>query len=507
VQPASEPILWQAPPQFGEPGKPALEVRVHPEVLQKNLPQAAWILDVPPSGLNDVETMQLFERLCGGLDLDCTDPAVGREGAEGYAAAAGLASLTGDIASGGWQFTNMETHLVPDRAPDVQIGPGQAAERARDFLQSLNLIGEGAFVGDVHVYEASEIDENGEVLQSFPFAYDVVMGQTRGPGGESYPVVGNGGRTHVSVGTDGSIQAFNQVSRVVQPRTMVELISIPAALDQLASFGYATLQGAPEFLAHAVEVRDVNVGYYEQGIGSAQSRMGPVYYIDVDLIGPDPARDGQDISVPGRIFLASDTLPVRSRILAPDDGQSFARGQNIAFRGGADNGTPPYEFRWTSDLHGVLSTQQNFSTDDLLPAFRESGIASPITIELRVTDANGHTSTDQIAIIITGVIGVEDVPTVFALAPNSPNPFNPRTTISFAVPSAGHANLRIMDVRGRLVHTLVDEAVPVGHHARIWDGTDTTGRPVAAGVYLYRLDVRGEDGTVFTDTKRMVLVR
>ena len=100
----------------------------------------------------------------------------------------------------------------------------------------------------------------------------------------------------------------------------------------------------------------MNVGYYEQGIAQSSRRVGPVYYIDVDLIGPDPSRDGQDITVPGRIFLAADTLPVRSQILAPDDGQSFERGQTISFRGRGVNGTPPYAFRWTSDLHGVLST-------------------------------------------------------------------------------------------------------------------------------------------------------
>jgi hypothetical protein len=507
VQRTSEPVAWSAPPELGDPGRPALEVRVYPEVLQKQLPQVAWILDVPPSGLNDVQTVQTFERLCSALDLDCGDVAVGREGADGYAAASGLANLSGDIASGGWQFTNLELHTVPERAPDVAIGPGQAAERARSFLQSLDLIDQNSFLADVNVFEAAEEDSNGQTLQSFPFAYDVVIGRNTGPSGASYPVVGNGGCSHVAVGVDGAIQAFNQVSRRVQPRTPVEVISVQTALSQLAAFGYANLQTAPEFAAQSVEVRDINLGYFEQGISSQQSRMGPVYYMDVDLIGPDPQREGARLSVPGRIFMAADTLPVRSEILAPNDGDSFAYHQTISFRSRGVNGTPPYEFRWFSDLHGLISTQQNFSTDQLNPAFREDGTASPITIELRVTDANGFTSTDQIVLIITGVIGVDDVPQVFALAPNSPNPFNPRTTIEFAVPTAGEANLRIVDLRGRLVRTLLDESVPVGRHARTWDGTDATGRPVAAGVYLYRLDVHGDDGTLFTDTRRMVLVR
>jgi len=507
VRRTSEPVLWQAPPELGDPGRPALVVRVHPEVLDKRLPVTAWLHDVQPSNLDDGQMAQMFDRLCSALDLDCSDFAVGREDEEGYAAAAGLAQLSGYVASGGWQFTNQEYHLVPDRAPDVALTPDEAAQRAFGLLQQLELVDQTNFLAGVNVFEAAEIGADGEILQSFPFAYDVVIGRSQGPSGEDLLVVGGGGRTHVAVGVDGSLQAFNQVRRQVQPRSPVEVIPVQAALDQLAAFGYASLQGAPEFPAQEVVVRDANLGYFEQGISDQQLRMGPVYYLDVDLIGPDPEREGERVTVPGRIFMASDTLPVHGEILAPDDGDAFAYGDPISFRSGVINGTPPYQFRWYSDIHGLLSTAQSFTTDDLLPSFREAGEAAPITIELRVTDANGHTSTDQIAIIITGVIGVDDVPQVFELADNHPNPFNPRTTIDFAVPASGHADLRILDLRGRLVRTLVDESVAAGRHARIWDGTDTHGRPVASGVYLYRLDFRGADGASRTETKRMVLVR
>ncbi len=507
AQPTSDAIDWRAPPSLGDPAQPALKVRVHPEVLQKALPQSAYMLDVLPSGLDDGVTAQFFERLCGSLQLDCGDLAVGREDASGYAAASGLACLSGDIASGGWQFTNEELHMVPEHEPDGIISPDEASERALSFLSGLDLLPQGNFFAGVRTLEAAEIGADDEIIQSFPFAFDVVVGHTFGPQGEALPVVGAGGRTHVSVGPDGSIQAFNQVSRQTQPRSAVDVISVASALDQLAAFGYLSLQTAPEFAAHTVEVRDANLGYFERSIGDPQQTIGPVYYLDVDLIGDDPQRDGAQISVAGRIYMAADTMPVHSHILAPGDGQSFEYGQNIAFRGDASDGTPPYQYRWYSDLHGLLSAQQNFSTDQLNPGFREDGSPAPITIELRVTDANGYEATDQIAIVITGIVGVEDIPAAFALAPNRPNPFNPRTTISFALPQAGHANLRILDLRGRLVRTLVTEDLPAGRHARIWDGTDTSGRPVASGVYLYRLDVDAQDGTHFTESQRMTLVR
>ncbi len=506
VQRTSTPIEWVMPAALGDPARPALKVTVHPEVLQKRLPESAWIMRVVPPNMDDGTTGQMFERLCEMLGLDCSDLAVGREDASGYAAASGLATLAGDIASGGWQFTNDALHVVPERAVDVEMNPDEAGARAFETLQQLELVGQNNFVAGVNVMEAAEIGEDGEIVQTFPFAYDVVIGTNHGAD-VLYPAVGNGGRTHVAMGVDGQIQAFNQVSRDVIVSEQVDVIPVEAALDQLIAFGFAALQGAPEFPAEEVQVRDAGIGYFEQGLLSQQTFMGPVYYMDVDLTGPDPREEGGRLTVPARLYMASDSLPVHGQILAPGDGDSFEYGTQVAFRGGATNGSPPYQYEWHSDIHGLLSNQQNFSTDELLPGFRAPGVPAPISIELRVTDALGYTSTDQIAINITGVVGAEDVPLAFELTGNHPNPFNPRTTIAFAVPTSGHATLRIMNVRGQLVRTLVDDTVAAGRHARVWDGADSGGRPVASGVYLYRLEFRGADGTQHADTQRMVLVR
>jgi hypothetical protein len=74
---------------------------------------------------------------------------------------------------------------------------------------------------------------------------------------------------------------------------------------------------------------------------------------------------------------------------------------------------------------------------------------------------------------------------------SAPNPFNPATTIAFAVDRAGPVSLRIYDVRGALVRTLVDGTRPPGVHEAAWDGTDDAGRPVASGTYLYELVADG----------------
>ena len=83
-----------------------------------------------------------------------------------------------------------------------------------------------------------------------------------------------------------------------------------------------------------------------------------------------------------------------------------------------------------------------------------------------------------------------------------PTPFGPRTTLSFAVPREGRVRLSIHDVEGRLVRTLVDERRPAGEHGVSWDGRNESGRPVASGVYLSRM----EAGEVAV-TQRIVRLR
>jgi hypothetical protein len=74
----------------------------------------------------------------------------------------------------------------------------------------------------------------------------------------------------------------------------------------------------------------------------------------------------------------------------------------------------------------------------------------------------------------------------------APNPFNPRTTLAFVADAPAAARLALYDARGQLVRVLLDEVVSAGARSVTWDGTDTTGRPVAAGVYLARLEVGGQ---------------
>jgi flagellar hook capping protein FlgD len=92
------------------------------------------------------------------------------------------------------------------------------------------------------------------------------------------------------------------------------------------------------------------------------------------------------------------------------------------------------------------------------------------------------------------VTGVETSPreTVTRLLRNYPNPFNPSTKVEFTLGSDAAATLRVYDVRGRLVRTLLDSYVAAGRHTVSWDGRDDRGNASASGVYFMRLQAAGQ---------------
>jgi hypothetical protein len=97
----------------------------------------------------------------------------------------------------------------------------------------------------------------------------------------------------------------------------------------------------------------------------------------------------------------------------------------------------------------------------------------------------------------------DELPDRWALHGNAPNPFNPATEIRYSVPDdGGELSLRIYDVRGRLIRSLVDgEGIP-GERSVTWDGRDERGQAVASGVYFYRLTT-----AEFTQTRKMALLK
>jgi aminopeptidase N len=90
-----------------------------------------------------------------------------------------------------------------------------------------------------------------------------------------------------------------------------------------------------------------------------------------------------------------------------------------------------------------------------------------------------------------------------SLLPNTPNPFNPRTTLRFSLAEPATVRLRVFDLRGRELRVIDCGALQPGQHERIWDGTDREGRSVASGTYLVRM----EGATVVPPALSITLVR
>ncbi len=97
---------------------------------------------------------------------------------------------------------------------------------------------------------------------------------------------------------------------------------------------------------------------------------------------------------------------------------------------------------------------------------------------------------------------LHDLPKYSRLYQNVPNPFNPTTTIQFDLARDGEVTLRIFDVAGHQVRTLVHGKLSGNRHQVTWNGLDDTGRRVSSGVYLYRLTA-GD----FAATRRLVVLK
>jgi hypothetical protein len=104
------------------------------------------------------------------------------------------------------------------------------------------------------------------------------------------------------------------------------------------------------------------------------------------------------------------------------------------------------------------------------------------------------------------IIGVKptsnEIPTRFELAQNYPNPFNPTTTIKFSIAKTSNVTIKIYDVMGKEINTLVNQKMTPGKYDVKWSSINNNNQIVASGVYFYRIET-GE----FTDVKKMVLVK
>jgi len=134
--------------------------------------------------------------------------------------------------------------------------------------------------------------------------------------------------------------------------------------------------------------------------------------------------------------------------------------------------------------------------------FNADSVATPITLNtgssmhIALARATG-TTTNSLVYTATKVEQLSNVPTSFTLQQNYPNPFNPSTTIKFQIAKAGFVTLKVFDMLGREVSTLLNQQLEVGTYQSKWDASG-----YASGMYLYTL----QQGSSI-ETRKLLLVK
>jgi hypothetical protein len=135
---------------------------------------------------------------------------------------------------------------------------------------------------------------------------------------------------------------------------------------------------------------------------------------------------------------------------------------------------------------GTTSKTQQYSYSDNLSEI----VSSKFYYRLKQIDFNGSFEYSEI-------VEVEITPAVFSLSQNYPNPFNPTTTIKYQLPASSKVTLKVYDVLGNEVATLLNEEKEAGTYEVMFEASN-----YSSGVYIYRLQAGS-----FIETKKMVLLR
>ncbi|MEJ5261919.1 MAG: T9SS type A sorting domain-containing protein, partial [Ignavibacterium sp.] len=138
--------------------------------------------------------------------------------------------------------------------------------------------------------------------------------------------------------------------------------------------------------------------------------------------------------------------------------------------------------------HGTTTTPQTYSYSD------KNLRAGRYSYRLKQIDLDGKF--EYSTVVEVEVLG----PKEFSLAQNYPNPFNPSTTINFSLASDSKVTLKLFNILGQELMTVLNSNLSAGNHKINFDGSSLN-----SGVYIYRLDATGNDGKTFSASRKMIL--
>ncbi|MFQ5583194.1 MAG: choice-of-anchor B family protein [Calditrichia bacterium] len=174
---------------------------------------------------------------------------------------------------------------------------------------------------------------------------------------------------------------------------------------------------------------------------------------------------------------------------------------NLAIRIASETG-------WLSEnpASGTVAPGDSFNVWAIV---NTAGLPDGAYLSRLVVNSNDPVNTILKSPVVTlqvgNVVGIEDrpeLPLVFALGANYPNPFNPTTTIPYQLPRASEVKIIVYNMLGQKVRTLLNESKEAGFHSAVWDGRNESGAQVSSGIYLYRIEA-GE----FRRVRKMILMK
>jgi hypothetical protein len=257
---------------------------------------------------------------------------------------------------------------------------------------------------------------------------------------------------------------------------------------------------------------EVGVDQFMEWIIALEARGVSLPVLHIDVHGP---RVDQYISLGIDIDIVSDMLELKS----------FLEAHNVEF------GIIFFDIYWDSQIWGVeeyndstyyertidwvnFVNEANIEPDHSIfqswvyPVYTYGYGPNEISINLPEDDLSIYSHTRLINEVVSIFVGVDpefpsDLPMNGVLHQNYPNPFNPQTIISFSVAQTPSlVTLDVYNIKGQKIRTLVKEMKDPGYYQVIWDGTDDTKKPVASGLYFYRMKTPD-----YQNMRKMILLK
>jgi hypothetical protein len=176
------------------------------------------------------------------------------------------------------------------------------------------------------------------------------------------------------------------------------------------------------------------------------------------------------------------------------------------FNVSVSGGSSPYTYKWYSknDNDSYWNYISSATTNS---HYHTVGSQPGETIKVEVTYSGSEIGSGQHYVSILGsgfkvVVPTDDLPESYSMKNNYPNPFNPSTEIKYSLPEAANVNLKVYNVMGQEVATLINNNMSAGFHSITFDANT-----LPSGVYIARMNAVGQSGETFTQELKMQLIK